>query len=413
MNKQILLKFFFISCLVFLTSCWDQAAVDEKAYVVAIGLDKGEDDHIRVSFLIENPTLSTLSQGGTQNEPSRKIISFVAEDYIAAKEIANVIIPHEITYDILKYMFIAEEFARENKFIRYMYDAAKDMEIRRDLHLIVTKENAFTFLEQNNPKFEKRPYRYYDLMLKRGFFSGMIPIDSMLLYYYRITEANADLFLSVFSSATPEEDKQIVHNDQFMAGELASEGTVDKTQFAGSAVFKEGKMIGKLTAEETRLTTLLNKTLRGENILTNLTDPFNEAYEIALRIISNRNNEINMDLKQRTIDVTVPLIVNVLTNHSMTDYWDNQDNRRILKEHIEEELESKFKALVKKTQEEFKAQPFGWSLEVRKKFLTIREYEQFDWKENYPDMEVNITVDVRFGEFGRQRLVPDLKEIRD
>ena len=37
-----------------------------------------------------------------------------------------------------------------------------------------------------------------------------------------------------------------------MAGQLDTKGKTNPTQFLGSAIFKEGRMIGKLSAEETR-----------------------------------------------------------------------------------------------------------------------------------------------------------------
>lgn len=129
-------------------------------------------------------------------------------------------------------------------------------------------------------------------MMERGKENGMIPGHSELLYYYRITESDADLFLASYSTTT-EQNGQSQHqtDDQFIAGELQFEGNINRTQFAGAAVFKNGRMIGKLTAEETRLAILLNNTLNAENMLTNFPDPFNKTYQIAARIISEKNTK--------------------------------------------------------------------------------------------------------------------------
>ena len=65
--------------------------------------------------------------------------------------------------------------AKEKQFIRWIYDATKDREIRRDNFFIVTKEKASKFFEKNNPKFETRINKYFEVILNRGIETGMIP----------------------------------------------------------------------------------------------------------------------------------------------------------------------------------------------------------------------------------------------
>lgn len=412
MKKHLAKLFVILSLSFILAGCWDQKEIDRKAYVIAVGLDLAEDNKVKVTYLIENPTLST--QAGQTDEPPRKIISFVANDFIASKDTADTIVAHTVSYDMLKYMFFSEEFAQDENFFRWLYDAAKDPEIRRNLNLIIVKEDALTYLENNRPVFEARPHRYYNLMMERGKENGMIPGHSELLYYYRITESDADLFLASYSTTT-EQNGQSQHqtDDQFIAGELQFEGNINRTQFAGAAVFKNGRMIGKLTAEETRLAILLNNTLNAENMLTNFPDPFNKTYQIAARIISEKNTKTTIDFDNNTIDVTVPLVLDILVNHSMADYWDHKEKRMHLKKYLEEKIAHQMELLVKKTQEKFKGQPFGWSLVARRHFTTIDDYKSFKWDEKYPDMDVQLTVNIEFGEFGRQAVLPSVEEVRD
>jgi spore germination protein KC len=192
-------------------------------------------------------------------------------------------------------------------------------------------------------------------------------------------------------------------------------GKTNPTQFLGSAVFKEGRMIGKLSAEETRAAVLLNDTLEMSDFLTTYPDPFDDRYLVAARIIKKKDNEVKMKLKNGngSIDVTIPLYVEVLSDHSMVDYSKSVTKRYKLKETIESSIESKLEALVKKTQEEFKGEPFGWSLLARKKFLTTSQYEKFDWMKSYPQIKVNVHVRIAFGEFGRQTELPKYERVRD
>ncbi|ASN05947.1 Ger(x)C family spore germination protein [Virgibacillus necropolis] len=409
-----------ISCLFILTlilsGCWNQSQIEERAYVIAIGLDNAKDENqIKLTYLIANPEYGSQIQGGGTKEPPHEIISFVTDDLTTSRNAANVVISKEITYDLLTVLTVSQEFAKDKDFIRWMYDTTKDPEIRRDVHLVVTKENASEFFKKNEPKLETRPHKYFDMILDRGVETGMLP-SSELIEYFRITEADADLFLAMYGTTKQNDDEnQKRDNDNFTAGEFRYSGQTNTTNFAGSAVFKEGIMIGKLTADETRTTIMLNDELNATDVLTTYTDPFNENYRVATRVNKTKRNKVEMDLTARTptIDVTIPIEIEVLSAHSMVDYEKDISKRKKLKKSIEKEIRTKIENLVRKTQEEFKAEPFGWSLVARKKFLTIPAYEEFDWMKSYPDMKVNIKINVTFGQFGRQSELPNEKEIRD
>lgn len=393
-----------------LSGCWDQTNIDKRAYVVAIGIDKGEDNKINISYLITNPELS--KQEGASSEPAYEIITFPTNDLISAKNTANSVIAKEITYNMLGVIIVSEELAKEPEFIRYMYDVTKDREIKRNKTMIITKEDVKTFLTENKPKLETRVHKYFEFIIENAKNAGLIP-DFKLHSYFSITESDAGLFLSPY--ATTEQvpgGKYTVGEDELLAGELNIEGD-SNTQFLGSAVFKEGKMIGTLNGEETRLTILLNETLEMGEIYTTYSDPFNQQYRISTRMMKRDKNEVKMDFTGYTpvIDVTVPVYTDILSTHSMETF----DNGKIeqLKLHIEDEINKKLNNLIKRTQEEFKGEPFGWALIARKKFWTRHDFEKFDWMNTYPNMKVNVKVMVTIGTFGEQSKLPDLSEVRD
>lgn len=415
MIKQIQLsKLIFLSILLLLLSgCWDQKRIDERAYVVAIGLDKGEkENQVKITYLITNPELSK-QQGGAP-EPPKEIITFQTNDLISAKDMANIVVAKEITYSQLTVFIVSEELAKDKDFIRWMYDATKDREIKRSINFVVTKENVSDFIMNTQPKLETKIHEYFTLVLNDGISRGYIP-DSKLYGYFGTTEADADLFLAIYGTAQREKSRESSNEDEFLAGEFQTEGQTNSTQLGGSAVFREGKFIGKLTAEETRVAVLLNDTLNSEEMLATYPDPFNKKYRITVNIIKKSKNKIKMDLKKgsSTMDITIPIYVQVLSDHSMVNYAKNKEKRAHLKQYLEEAITKKMDALIERTQKEFKGDPFNWSLLGRREFLTIPEYFNFDWMEEYPNMKVNVSVDIRFGQFGRQSELPNLNQVRD
>ncbi|MFS0672253.1 Ger(x)C family spore germination protein [Ornithinibacillus sp. 179-J 7C1 HS] len=410
------LLFLFFTLLI-LAGCWDQKEVEELAYVIAIGIDKAEDNDnlVSITYLISNPEAGSAAESSNSGEPAREIITFDAADFISSRSLANTVIAKQITYDLLRMILVSEEFARDDQFIRWIYDATKSMEIRRDVTLITTKENTSTFLQNNTPLLETRPHEYFEKILDTGDEIGSSP-PSELNTFFRITEADADLFLSKYATTEKENDRQSKEDpDNITSGQFHFKGETNNTQFVGSAVFKEGKMIDTLTIEETRMAYLLNPTLKSGYFLATFEDPFDENYRIVSRIEADGPLKLKMDLKSNTpsIKVTVPLLFEVVSNHSMTDYTRNLDKRDKLKETLKEYMDKKLEDFIKKTQEEYMANPFGWSLSARKQFSTISAWENFDWMKRYPEIKVDVAVQARLGKFGRQSDLPRLEEVKD
>lgn len=312
-------------------------------------------------------------------------------------------------------MIASEEFARDENFIRWAYDATKDTDIRRDNRFIVSKENASEFIQNNKPNLETRPHRYFEFILRRGIETGTIP-DGILNHFFRITEAKADLFLAIYAtSEEPDNPKPASDGLDFKADEFSYEGNTNPVVLAGAALFKEGRMIDTLTVKELRMTILLNNELQATDMLTTFQDPMDDRYRIATRINKTKDSIITMDLKKRppTISVDISLQVEVLSDLSMANYAIHKDKREDLKQFLKKEMASQIENFIQKTQEKYHDEPFNWSLEARKQFLTIPEYEAFDWRETYPEMEVDVNINIEFGEFGRQSKLPDFNEVKE
>lgn len=403
----------FLAIILFCTACNDRHEVERRSYVIAIGIDKSPHAKLlKVSYLIANPEYGSLQQGGGGDTPPKEIITIDSPDFILSKQLMNSMIPKGITYDLLEHVVISEKLARDNNFPRWMYDAAKDSEIRRDISLVVSKESPEEFFNKTNPKFETRPHKYFGLIKEHSEKTGLAPQKSQFLQYFRILEANGDLFSGTYAAAdTPSESKDLDDPDRFIAGELGSTGEANQTQFVGSAIFNRGSMVGTLDGEETRLASILNNTVKAPQVFFTLKDPFDEKYHISVKIDTSGNEtKMNFDRETPTIDTTVTLQVSILTVHSMTDFK-KKENRKRLRKYIEKVFDKKFEKLIKKTQTEFKGQPFGWSLIARKEFKTLKDYKDFNFKGKYPEMDITIKTKVKILEYGRLKEVPGENEV--
>jgi len=399
-----------------LVGCSDLQEIDQRAYVLGIGLDKAEEKGtFKITYLISNPEAGSTQQGGGGDEPTHEIITFNASSFIESQNIANAVISKAITYDILDFFVISEELAKEEKFIRLIYDAAKDREVRRDTRLIVTKEKAYTFMEKNKPRLETRRHEYFETLFTNATEIGLIP-NSELQYMFKITEADAELYISALATTDKDEHTSERNADhELIAGNMKVSGNTNPAQFLGSAVFKEGQMVGTLSVQETRLTRMLHKLMDKPSFLASLPDPFMDDFWITARFTQLSDPDVTVDVTKQApkIKVKLPIQVDILTDHSMTNYAKDEQKRSELKEYVSERIENKINDLLKRSQTEFKGDLFGFSLVARRHFLTIPQWEDYNWMNKYPEADIKVNVDVTFGEFGRQSVIPRYDEIRD
>ncbi|WLV25608.1 Ger(x)C family spore germination protein [Aciduricibacillus chroicocephali] len=398
--------------LLLLTGCWDSQEIEKRSYIVGIGLDKGENNLIKVTYLSPNPEFGAQIQGGGASSSPREFVTMEANDFVSSKNRFSTVMAKTVTYDQLQFIIVSEKLARDKKFIRYIYDAQKDVQIRRDVQLIVTDETPEKYFEQTKPKMEARVHKYFNLIIANIQQTGLAPRPSELLQYYRITESGSDLYLSLYT--TIEEDKTFdggVEN-RILAGELPFQGDTNRTEFGGAAVFKNGRMIEKITGDEVRIANLLGMEPAAENIIASYPDPFSKKNQLAVKINKSKKTKVRMNLKAEKpiIEVTVSLILEILSDHTLTSYQEKK-NRDKLERSLQNEIKKEFLTFIKRTQNEFKAQPFGWSLEARKKFLTLQQYDDYKFSKKYPDMEVRVNVETRITDYGRQKNIPKIRGI--
>jgi len=410
---------FLISLILLLTGCWDKKEVEERSYVVAIGLDLPsgldieKEQAIDVTFQFSNPKLNVKGVSPSGGEEMKDVVSLTAPDLVSARNMANSFVTREISFTHNKVLIVSEELAKTEIFYRLLTTAFKDREIRRETSIIVTEGMASKFIEKNKPEMMIRPHRYYQFLIDRATETGLVP-ESTINRFFAITDGDADLFLAMYGSYNKQKDG-FQDEDQYIAGQVPKKGG-NPVQLIGSAVFKEGKMIGKLSGEETRITRLLDNTSNIRDLFSSFQDPLDKEYKIAVRIKKTRKNKVEVKLRNGPpeINVTYPLDMKILSVPSMVNYAEDIENQKKLKLALEEKLKENAEKLIKKTQKEFKTEPFYWSLYVRPLFSTVKEYETWDWNnKRYPYADIHVTMDLEITGFGKQFRESDIEKVID
>ena len=107
------------------------------------------------------------------------------------------------------------------------------------------------------------------------------------------------------------------------------------------------------------------------------------------------------------IDTKIKLEANVLGDVSLIDY--GLPKTTILEKAFEQYIKKATENLVRRTQDEFKSDIFGFGLKARRLVLTQKQWEDLKWRELYPDATVNIEVDLKIRRTGTQLRIAPVK----
>lgn len=392
-----------LGCLFLLTSCWDKIELEQEGFVVVLGLDKGPTpDLITVTYQIANPQAGSSSISEAPNEPPSDIVTISVPSVSSGKDTANTIAPRKINLSHLETIVIGQELAKSGQLYRVLSSSIRESELRRETNIIVTKENAADFIKNNKPRMETRPHKYYDFMIRRWKETGMVPLATLNRYFHR-REITNTLFLTILATTEKSEPKLSGLEDGYTAGEIPEQNG-DPAQLIGSAVLAGGKMIDTFTGEETRLTLLLRKKSQANAWTATYKDPLYPNFLITATAFKQKPTKVTFNVKKPipVITVNVPIDMEITSIPSQINYVSDFNKQELLKQSIEKDLREKSMTLVKKCQVEYKDDPFLWSIDVKKNFLTEKDYEAYHWKDKFPEAVVQINYDIHFKGFGKQ-----------
>ncbi|MGQ9778699.1 MAG: Ger(x)C family spore germination protein [Bacillota bacterium] len=265
-----------------LTGCWGSREVDEAAYVVAMGLDNGTNEDLILSMAVAD----VLPAGGTTEGPRMKIrvVSARAPSFFSALTWGNTILERPPNLTHLKLLVFGQDLAGQG-IGRHLDVLVRWREFRRTVYLAVAEGKAADVLAALAKIKEEDVAKYLELMLINQGITGVIPASSQFLRFYNDIRSKGETPLAAMAllrqergplppSPTPGEKATAKRPS------VAGEGPLC---FAGTAVFKEGRMVGRLNPEETVAASFMRGDLQQAFI--NLPFPQDAPHEMELRVM--------------------------------------------------------------------------------------------------------------------------------
>lgn len=372
-------------------------SVDDLAYTVALGIDVGEQEDLKVTFQFTMPAPS--GEGGSGKASPSVIDSVEANSIDSAIGFMNAYVSKEINLSHCKVIVISEEVAKRG-IAKELFSLMNKVQIRPDNHVIISTCSAQKYIESVSPSLENLVAKFYEILPRSGEYTG-----------YTVNAELGDFFTKIVCTTC--EPSAILGNVVDNGTEESSGGGSDSQESEkmsakngienmGIAVFKSDKLVGTLSAEETLAHLLLTNQLKSCNI--SIPDPDDESKKIDLFLTSNHTAKIQVSIVNGNPFAKSHLTVNakISSIDSLSKDTTPEASEQRLKK-IEESAEYYLKTLLSnycyKTAKEFHSDIAGFGRHAIGNFKTSDAFDEYDWLNHYQDtfFETDAKVTIKSG----------------
>ena len=163
-----------------------------------------------------------------------------------------------------------------------------------------------------------------------------------------------------------------------------------KIKNQGLAIFKDDKLIGEISREETLCYMLVSGKLKDAVI--NIPSPFEDADYVSLNI-SSVHSKNKVEIKNGTPFITcnISLSARVLSSTKTSNYL-SKENSLALEYATNSYLNANVTDFLYKTSKELKSDFIGFGRNAVRSFKTMDDWKNYDWLNKYQNSEFNVNV---------------------
>lgn len=368
--------------------------IDKLAYVVALGLDVGNNNDLKLSIQLAKP--STSSSSSSSQSSSVVINSVECSSIEAGINLFNSYISRSINLSHCKVIVISEQLASKD-ISEYLYDLSNNVEVSSHANIIVTKCEANTFLKMTNPILENFPARYYDIVNTSSKITGYTKSNSLTDFFSEYIDSCQEptAVLSNINNDNTHSDNtsfSFTNKDSsYIAGQVPIVST-NNIENMGIAVFKGGKLVGELNGIESVCHLIVNGQLKYCNI--QIKNPKEDKSDIDLRV--QLNGKPNCKLYFINGNPIINIKVNLNTEITSASSGSSGYSSRSQTQKLESQINSYFEEIITnylyKVSKEYNSDIDGLGKYAIKYFPTKDEWNNYNWLDSFQNSFFNITV---------------------
>lgn len=295
-----------LSILLFtLTGCYSSVTIDKYFYIVALGLDFGENSLLKVSIQIaSSPNSSSSGDSESSQSSGYNIYSVEAESIDSAITILNNYLNKKVNLSHCSVLVISEDIAKSGV-KKYISSLGNNTELRHTCLFLISSSTAYEVLDKVSNSGEVFSSRLYDYLSTSSEYTGYTVDSTFGKFYSNLKNYERDS-IGIYSKV----------ND-------------DIIQNSGTAVFKDDVMVGNLDVLSTISHLMVMNEL--ETCVLQIPHPLEANEVINLDVQLYKDSTIDVDIVNNTPYITINIYpsASILSSGRSYDYTTNKSIQEI------------------------------------------------------------------------------------
>ncbi len=296
LNKIVRNLFIFILIILFIlafSSSYLSLSIDNLAYVLVIGIDKGKDSRLEVSFQFSNTKNATES--GTSEKTPTIMDSVSAPSLSTAINLMDSYMGKELNMSHCKVIIFSEELASEG-ISEEVFTLINDTQVRPSANIVVSKCTAKNYIQKTSPELENLISKYYEIFTNSSKYTGFKPDATIGDFFNALICKTCEPYAILGGLTTEQPENQgnnhIQENYNVKANQTPIEGE-NGSENIGMAAFKHDKLIGELCALETiSFLTVKNSV---DRFLISIPDPDDTSSYLDIYLTAKDSTTVDID----------------------------------------------------------------------------------------------------------------------
>lgn len=396
-----------LSVCIVLGGCGYGTDVENQAFVVAIGIDKGESYPLKTTFIFANPGGGGSSGGGSgggeeksPSTPKPDVVTVEAPTVFSAIRKLDAIKSKAINMSHVKIVIFSDTVAKEGV-KEYLSGFASSRDFRPNTYVCVSQGDAQEYLKSVKPSQETFIEKYFDNIMHK---IAADKVNEAYLYYlyFNIAEnfSGSLVPLAGVNKNKMDDPPPEIHpeSDDFAyearAGEILRDAD-NPAEILGSAIFKNDKMIGTLGSFQTDLARIICDEYYPRNY--SIEYPGSADF-VTIRLIQQKSPDVKGEIKKgnAVIHIDIPVSIEYVDAGKIEN--DKEKSNQFCK-YLEDTLNKNAINLILAAQSEYNCDFLGLGESLKHHFLDIESWEKWNWESKYLAAKISISFDVAYADF--------------
>ena len=392
-------KLLVLAIIIILGGCGYGTDVENQAFVVAVGIDKGNTFPIKATFVFANPDGS----GGEEEKPSSPTpdtISVEAPTVFSALRKIDSIKSKTLNMSHIKIVVFSDTVAKEG-IGDYLSAFASSRDFRPNTYVCVSQGDADKYLREVKPSQETFIEKYYDNIMSKVAHDKVNEAYLYYLYFNTMEDFSGSLVPLVGINPNeidnPSYDAKAMYDDlsyEARAGQIVRDGE-NPTEVLGCAVFRNDKMIDTLGSFKTDIARIICNEYYPRDY--SVAYPSKSDF-VTIRLIQKRSCTIDGSIKngEARINISVPLAIEYVDAGKIENDTEKSNQFCVF---LENELNKIAKELIKDAQGSYKADILGLGEALKHSFADVEAWEKFGWERKFPSADIDVSFSIMSADF--------------